>query len=132
MINIIFDFIVAKTQRNIKTANKKYDKLVQQNKAKEPLNVRVEKTKTQKVIKRKAVATIAKAIKQHIEPKVEFKNLDKAQNQIEFHLDHIKGYDGLSLSTLYPKLRSRIYSESKKLLIIKNNIKLTMGCNATF
>lgn len=47
----------------MKTANKKCDKLVQQNEAKEPLNVRVEKKKEEKVLKRKAGKTILKAIK---------------------------------------------------------------------
>ena len=31
-----------------------------------------------------------------------------------------------------PKLKNRISNEVRKLLVIKNNIKLTMGCNATW
>ena len=47
-------------------------------------------------------------------------------------MDHIKNYDRLTLEQLYPKLRSRIISETRKLLVIKNNIKLTMGCNVSW
>ena len=47
-------------------------------------------------------------------------------------MDHIKGYDTLNLTQLYPKLKNRIYNEVRKLLVIKNNIKLTMGCNSTW
>ncbi len=58
--------------------------------------------------------------------------MNKAQNQIEFNLNHIKEFDSLNLSEIYPRLRKRIYEERRKLLIIKNNIKLTIGCYATF
>ena len=36
------------------------------------------------------------------------------------------------IERLKQELRKRIYEESRKLLIIKNNIKITIGCNATF
>ena len=38
----------------------------------------------------------------------------------------------MDLTQLYPKLGNRIYIESRKLLIIKNNINLTMGCNVSW
>ena len=124
--NIIVDLLYNK---NKKSVSKKYDKLIEKQKKNEPLNKRLTQKKE---IKKKAARTIVKAFKKHFEPKVEFKNLNKAQNQIEFNLNHIKEFDSLNLAELYPKLRKRIYEESRKLLIIKNNIKITIGCNATF
>ena len=47
-------------------------------------------------------------------------------------MDHIKGYTTLDLTQLYPKLRNKILNETRKLLMIKNNIKLTMGMKATW
>jgi hypothetical protein len=127
--NIIIKLTRAKNEKELKSAFKQYDKLVGKSETKEPLSKRlVEK----KQVKTKAAKTIVKAFKKHLEPKIEFRNLDKAQNQILFHLDHIRGYDKLNLTQLYPKLKTRIYNEARKLLVIKNNIKLTMGCNATF
>ena len=127
--NIINKLITAKTEKEQKSAFKKYDKIVDKYKANEPLNKRlVEK----KQVKKTAAKTIIKAFKKHLEPRIEFKNLNKAQNQIEFYLDHIKGYTTLDLTQLYPKLRNKILNETRKLLIIKNNIKLTMGMKATW
>ena len=124
--NIIIDLLYNK---NKKSVSKEYDKLIEKHKKNEPLNKRLTQKKE---IKKKAARTIVKAFKKHFEPKVQFKNLDKAQNQIEFNLNHIKEFDRLNLNELYPKLRNIIYEETRKLLIIKNNIKLTIGCNATF
>ena len=53
-------------------------------------------------------------------------------SEIIQYLDHIKKYDSLELTPLYPKLRNIIIKESRKLLVITNNIKLTMGCNSTW
>ena len=127
--NIINKLTSSKTDKEQKSAFKKYDKIVDKYQANEPLNKRlVEK----KQIKKTAAKSIIKAFTKYLEPKIEFKNLNKAQNQIIFNLEHIKGYDTLNLTQLYPKLKNRIYNEVRKLLVIKNNIKLTMGCNSTW
>ena len=126
---MILDLILSKNIRQQKATAKKYDKFITKHQGNQPLNIRLTQKKE---IKNKAARTILKAFKKHFEPKVQFKNLNKAQNQIEFNLNHIKEFDSLNLSELYPKLRTRIYEESGKLLIIKNNIKITIGCNATF
>ena len=74
--NIIVDLLFNK---NKKSVSKKYDKLIEKQKKNEPLNKRLTQKKE---IKKKADRTIVKACKKHFEPKVQFKNLDKAQNQI--------------------------------------------------
>ena len=127
--NIINKLINNNTEKEEKKILKQYDKLINKYQANEPLNKRlVEK----KQVKKTAATKIIKAFKKHLEPRIEFKNLNKAQNQIEFYLDHIKGYTTLDLTQLYPKLRNKILNETRKLLIIKNNIKLTMGMKATW
>ena len=126
--NMILDLILSKNIRQQKATAKKYEKFITKHQANQPLKIRL----TQKLTQKKAAGTILKAFKKHFEPKVEFKNLNKAQNQIEFNLEHIKEFDSLTLTALYPKLRNIIYAETRKLLIIKNNIKLTIGCYATF
>lgn len=62
-----------------------------------------------------------------MEPKVEFNNLELAQSQIHFDLDHVKAFEGLSLSSLYPQVRTRIYNETKQLLVIKSYTKTNYG-----
>ena len=100
--NIIIKLITAKTGKQQKSTLKQYEQLIEKHKNKEPLNKRlVEK----KQIKKTAAKTIIKAFKKHLEPKIDFKNLNKAQNQIIFYLDHTSGYDTLNLTQLYPKLR---------------------------
>lgn len=84
-----------------------------------------------KAKKNEAVSKIAKVFKKHVEPTVEFKNLDKAKSHIQFNLD--QSYNGLTLDTIYPKLKNKIYNEARKLMTIKNkNIKLIMGCHSTW
>lgn len=96
-------------------------------KNKNPLNKRLAEKKEIEVVKTKAAKTILTAFKKHMEPKLEFRNLDKAQSQIHFDVDHIKGFDGMTLTEKYPKLKTRMYNEGRKLLVIKNTMKLTDG-----
>ena len=112
---MILDLILSKNTRQQKATAKKYDKFITKHQSNQPLKIRL----TQKSTQKKAAGTILKAFRKHFEPKVQFKNLNKAQNQIEFNVNHIKEFDSLNLSELYPKLRKRIYEESRKLLIIK-------------
>ncbi len=102
--SMILDLILSKNTRQQKATAKKYDKFITKHQGNEPLNKRL----TQKKDIKKAARTILKAFKKHFEPKVEFKNLNKAQNQIEFNVNHIKEFDSLNLSELYPELRKRI------------------------
>jgi hypothetical protein len=90
--NMIIKLITTKTEKQKLSTFKQYDKLVSKYETKEPLNVRLDEKKKIRVVKTKAVKTIVKAFKKHLEPKVEFKNLNKAQNQIIFNLDNIKNH----------------------------------------
>jgi hypothetical protein len=85
-----------------------------------------------KETKNKAATKISQAFKKHVEPVVEFKNLSKAKSHIEFNVDHVPSYGNLDFRALYIKLRDRIYSEARKLMTIKSNIKLAMGVNVSF
>ena len=80
-----------------------------------------------KAKKNETASKIAKVFKKHVEPTVEFKNLDKAKSHIQFNLDH-QSYNGLTLDTIYPKLKNNIYNEARKLMTIKGkNIKINHG-----
>ena len=85
--NIINKLTSSKKDKEQKSAFKEYDKIVDKYQANEPLNKRlVEK----KQVKKTAVKSIITGFRKFLEPKIEFKNLNKAQNQIIFNLDHIK------------------------------------------
>ena len=85
-----------------------------------------------KAKKNEAASTIAKVFKKHVEPVVEFKNLDKAKSHVQLNVDH-QSYDGLNLTTLYPKIKEKLYNEARKLMTIKSkNIKIIMGVNSTW
>jgi len=114
--NIIVDLLYNK---NKKSVSKKYEKLVEKHKKNEPLNKRL----TQKKEIKKAARTILKAFKKHFEPKVQFKKLNKAQNQIEFNLNHIKEFDSLNLAEL-PKIKKQNLCRDKKIVNNKKQYKI--------
>jgi hypothetical protein len=97
---------------------------------------KVSEVKAQKVaevkLKNESATKISKLFKKAIEPVVEYKNLDKAKSHIEFNVDHVKGYDKLDLTALFPKLKDRVIIEARKLMTIKNNIKIVIGVNSTW
>ncbi|NDB82316.1 MAG: hypothetical protein EB127_06190, partial [Alphaproteobacteria bacterium] len=97
---------------------------------------KVAEVKAQKVaevkLKNESATKITKLFKKRLEPVVEFKNLSKAKSHIEFNVDHIQGYDKLNLTELFPKLKDRVINEARKLMTIKNNIKLILGVNSTW
>ena len=127
--NLIKLLLTAETEKEKKSASKKYEKLITKYEANKPLNIRlVEK----KQVRKTAAIKIIKGLKTSIVPKIKYTNLKKAQSQITFNLDHIRIYDKLTINELLPKLRKYIIIGAKDLIAIKNNIKLTIGCKSSW
>ena len=69
--------------------------------------------------KAEAVEKIKERFRKFKEPKVQYKNLDKAMTHVEFSVDHLKTEEK-DITNLLPKKRIKIKSELNKILIIKN------------
>ena len=88
--------------------------------------------------KKKAATKIAKIFKKHIEPKVEYKRIyhedfKKPKFGFELSLNH-SIYNFKSLSEIYPLIKNKLETETKKVLLIKGveNYKMLLGVNSTF
>ena len=81
--------------------------------------------------KAEAVEKIKERFRKFKEPKIQYKNLDKAMSYVEFSIDHLKKseHDFLVFMT---NVKNKVISEVNKLLVIKSNIKVGLGIEATW
>jgi hypothetical protein len=78
-----------------------------------------------------AIEKIKKKLIEHKEPKIGYTNVDKALSHIEFSFNHLNKGEK-NLSGILPKIIDKIKSEIGKLLLVKSNVKLGLGVDATW
>ena len=130
------ELLILKLQSSGKTKNKdalqrleSYDKkevVTGSLKKSEDISVRI-------VGKRKleAVEKIKQKFREFKEVRIKYKNLDKAMTYVEFSIEHVKKSE-YNFLNLMSKIKSKVISEINKLLLIKNNLKVGLGMEATW
>ena len=81
--------------------------------------------------KAEAVEKIKRKFREHKEPKIQYKNLDKPMTYVEFSVDHIKSSE-VDFTVLMSKIKDKVISEINKLLLVKSNTKVGLGLEATW
>jgi predicted nucleic acid-binding Zn-ribbon protein len=74
---------------------------------------------------------IRNAFRKFNQPRVKYLNLDKAMTAVEINVEHLKKEEK-DINTFIGSIKQKIISSARKLLIVKTNIKLGLGVNATF
>ena len=81
--------------------------------------------------KAEAVEKIKERFRKFKEPKIQYKNLDKAMTYVEFSIDHLKKSENNFLEFM-SNVKNKLISEINKLLVIKSNVKVGLGIEATW
>ena len=78
-----------------------------------------------------AVKTIAKTFRKFNQPRVTYTSLDKVMTSVEISVEHLKKEDK-DINGFIGSIRQKIITAARKLLIVKTNIRLGLGVNASF
>ena len=130
------ELLILKLQSVGKKKNKDALEKLESYQKKEPITGSLKKTEDEAIRvrivgkrKAEAVEKIKQKFRDFKEPKIKYKNLDKALTHVEFSLDHLKTEE---IKIFMTKITPKIKSELNKILIIKSNVKVGLGVNATF
>ena len=132
------ELLIYKLQSKGKTKNKDALKRLDEYDKKEPVRGALKRSEEENIRvriigkrKAEAVEKIKQKFREFKEPRIQYKNLDRPLSYVEFNIDHLKTSEHDFLVYM-SKIKSKVISEINKLLLIKNNIKVGLGFDATW
>ena len=132
------ELLIYKLQSKGKTKNKDALKRLDEYDKKEPVRGALKRAEEENIRvriigkrKAEAVEKIKQKFREFKEPKIQYKNLDRALAHVEFSVDHLKTEEK-DLTNLFSKIKEKNKSELNKILLIKSNVRVSLGVHSTF